>query len=152
MGNGDAFELEFPGSSGSVTNIDGSTSSAGGYPNGNTGINGSAQTNGHSSSTGTETYSWSAPERKLRPVDCLLIFDEETQVQEQKTKKKWTPHSKSTGAHAPTRELTLFFVSLVIHTDLYSGTATFRVTIYAKQKEQGCCQAGPPPAQQQVRS
>lgn len=60
VGNGETFELEFSGNGGS-SNID----------------------QGHNHSVlngGGETYSWSSTERQGRLVDCLLIFDEETQV------------------------------------------------------------------------
>lgn len=65
VGNGETFELEFSGNGGSSSNID-------------QGHNHSVLNGGNSA--GGETYSWSSTERQGRLVDCLLIFDEETQV------------------------------------------------------------------------
>ncbi|KAG0085714.1 hypothetical protein BGZ93_000493, partial [Podila epicladia] len=64
VGNGETFELEFSGhggNSGSTDQSHAATSSSS--------INGG----------GAETYSWTSTERTGRPVDCILIFDEETQ-------------------------------------------------------------------------
>lgn len=66
VGNGETFELEFSGNGGSSSNID-------------QGHNHSVL-NGGGNIAGGETYSWSSTERQGRLVDCLLIFDEETQV------------------------------------------------------------------------
>ncbi|KAF9271768.1 hypothetical protein BGZ68_003099, partial [Mortierella alpina] len=65
VGNGETFELEFAGSGGSTA--------AAADQGHTTVINGAG--NG-----GGETYSWTSTERTSRAVDCLLIFDEETQT------------------------------------------------------------------------
>lgn len=70
VGNGETYELEFSGhgsSSGSTDQTHASTSLSS--------MNGG----------GAETYSWTSAERTGRPVDCILIFDEETQVRRHPT-------------------------------------------------------------------
>ncbi|KAG0342347.1 hypothetical protein BG000_005407 [Podila horticola] len=65
VGNGETYELEFSGhgsNSGSTDQTHASTSLSS--------MNGG----------GAETYSWTSAERTGRPVDCILIFDEETQT------------------------------------------------------------------------
>ncbi|ORZ10686.1 hypothetical protein BCR41DRAFT_129223 [Lobosporangium transversale] len=74
IGNGEGFELEFAGNNGGGNG-------AGGGPNADhTTVNGVG-------SVGSETIAWTSPaERPGRAVDCLLIFDEETQVKKEKIK------------------------------------------------------------------
>lgn len=66
VGNGETFELEFSGNGGSSSHMD---------SNHHHGV-----LNGGGNAGGGETFSWSSTERQGRLVDCLLIFDEETQV------------------------------------------------------------------------
>ncbi|KAF9336143.1 hypothetical protein BG006_009554 [Podila minutissima] len=65
VGNGETFELEFSGHGGNSGSTDQNHASAS-----SSSINGG----------GAETYSWTSTEQTRRPVDCILIFDEETQT------------------------------------------------------------------------
>ncbi|KAK3813627.1 MAG: hypothetical protein J3R72DRAFT_427818 [Linnemannia gamsii] len=71
VGNGETYELEFSGNGGasSSSNIDQSH-----------GQNSSINVVNGGGNAGGETFSWSSTERQGRLVDCLLIFDEETQT------------------------------------------------------------------------
>lgn len=66
VGNGETFELEFSGNGGSSSHMDQNHHHS--------------VLNGGGNAGGGETFSWSSTERQGRLVDCLLIFDEATQV------------------------------------------------------------------------
>lgn len=83
VGNGDTFELEFAGSGGgSTSNADQgqNNQSNGGTGSGAGAGSGAAGAAAGAAAAGGESFSWISSERKGRPIDCLLIFDEETQV------------------------------------------------------------------------
>ena len=65
VGNGETFELEFSGSGGTTSNNNTDPTNHGHTVNGG---------------GGGETFSWTSTERPGRQIDCLMIFDEETQV------------------------------------------------------------------------
>lgn len=127
VGNGETFELEFSGSGGTASNNNTDQNNHGHAP-----INGG----------GGETFSWTSTERPGRAVECLLIFNEETQV-----RKRERDHYRLLQDAGPSFHLLTKTLTVCLPLDIYNRTTTCSVFIFSGPKAQGLEAASVSPTQ-----